>query len=569
MPFIAIPLTLIVGVNAQWGADGVLAAVAVLSTGASLGGAQLLVSRLRKAKSISVLSHLPTSDAEIARQVWREPAMWSLIVLYLSLLAFGYLAWKNAFGIGGWSLAVVLATMQWLTCLATGTILAVFLPRFPFQATYIPGIFAVLIYCHLGAPRFADVILGLYVLLPAGWVNAVLGLAFLQQVALAWWAAVAATAWIAGTVFALRRLARQYVICDIAFPPDSEACATLAPPFDLRESLVVRLSGMLFPRLANVCEDDEFQLSDAEAERRIRAGLFLEPAAWPRTKWIEGAVDSWLTDRERAILELLTANRPRWSFWWWILAFSGMGIAFLQLAGILPQAGFGIMECYFVACLSLLYLWTGPWPGFRTKECAGAFLPYFAVLPIGFDEISHVMLKVGLVRSVTLFGLVVLLAACGFPPQNVNLPVSILSLVLYASLLLVVHGWIISFYLSLGMRFPDLRLKTLGWHVAPMLLIVVSLFIGLPLIIVGVIQRVPGAESLFVCGILTLAGSSWANWRLLRTMYHRGMIDLVRNSRSSEEEMLQVHDIAELRRLRYEELRRRYGWFWRLRHAPE
>src|SRR5258708_2756017 len=101
MVVIVIPLTFIVGINAQWGADGVLAVLAVLSTAASLGGAQLFISRLRKAKSISVLSHLPTPDAEIARQVWREPATWSLIVLYLSLLAYGYLAWKNAFEFGG------------------------------------------------------------------------------------------------------------------------------------------------------------------------------------------------------------------------------------------------------------------------------------------------------------------------------------------------------------------------------------------------------------------------------------------------------------------------------------
>jgi hypothetical protein len=177
------------------------------------------------------------------------------------------------------------------------------------------------------------------------------------------------------------------------------------------------------------------------------------------------------------------------------------------------------------------------------------------------------MLKVGVVRSVTLFVLVALLAACGFAAQNVNLPVAILSLAVYAGLLLVAQGWVTCFYLSLGMRFPDLHLATFGWHVAPMLLIVGSLFIGMPLLLVGIMQQMPGEEILLVCGMLVLAGSSWANWRLLRTMYHRGMIDLVRNSRSSEEEMLQVYDYAELRRLRAEELRRRYGWFWWLRRA--
>ena len=569
MVFVVLPLIMLAGVHDQWAADEVLAIVAVLSTFASLVGAQFFVLRLRKAKAISVLSHFPARDAEIARQVWREPAAWSLALLYVSVLAFGYLAWKNAFGFGGWSLAAALATLQWLTCLATGTILAVFLPRFPFQAAYFLVLLAAFIYGQLGAPHAADVTIAIYVVLPAGWVNAVLGLAFLQQIAPAWWAAVAAMTWIACLVLALRRLARVYVIRELAFPPDSEACATLAPPFALRESLFARLYDLLFPWFAKIREGEDPQLSDAEAERRIRGGSFLRPTVRPRSKWIERIVDYWLTDRERGILELLTANRARWSTWWWSLAFGGMTAGFLFGAGALPVAGNAGAAAIMVGCLSLFGVWTGPWPGFRTKECAGAFLPYFAVLPIGFDEITRVMLKAGLVRCLTLFVLVVLLAAAGIGALNLNLRTAILGLTVYASLLAVLQGWAICFYLSLGMRFPDLRLKTLGWHVAPILLILGSLFVGVPLVIVGLTQRVPGADYFFASGILILASSSWANWRLLRTMYHRGMVDLVRNSRSNEEEMLHVYDAAENRRLRSEELHRRYGWFWWLRRRDE
>jgi hypothetical protein len=50
-------------------------------------------------------------------------------------------------------------------------------------------------------------------------------------------------------------------------------------------------------------------------------------------------------------------------------------------------------------------------------------------------------------------------------------------------------------------------------------------------------------------------------------MYHRGLIDLVRNSRSHTEERLLIFDATERWQLLSEERIRRHGWFWWLRPA--
>ncbi len=520
MMAVGIPLVVIVGIEQHAGADGLFAFGAALSTAISLAGAQFFVSRLRQSKPISVLSHLPVADAGIAHHIWREIAAGSLVVLYPVLLAFGYLAWKNGFGFGGWSLAALLAVIHWLTCLATGTNLAIFQPRFPFKEAC--GLVAVagLLYFHAGAPNLVDVTLALYLLVPAGWVNALLGLAFLQQAAQAWWTAAAAILWIALAFLALRRLTQRYVIEELSFPPDAEASASLAPPFSRGMSRIARLWEFLCPWWANNRAEEEWELSDAEAERQVRTGSFLQPVLRPRSHVIERVVDRWLSDRERIVLEVLTGNRSRWSEWWWMSAFGGATVSVMQAAGaMLAPFNMGLASLM-VGYVSLLYFWSGPWPGLRTKECAGAFVAWFSVQPVGFDEISTVMLKVGLVRCLFVFLLVLSLAACGVGPPVFNPQLAVLIAVGYAILLVVLQGWVISFHLSIGMRLPDLRLRTLGWHVLPVVFIVGSLFIGLPLVFVGVAQRVPSAELFFAGGIIVLAICSWTYKRTR----HRGNV---------------------------------------------
>ncbi|MSR58770.1 MAG: hypothetical protein EXS05_14145 [Planctomycetaceae bacterium] len=565
--FVMIPLVLIACVEDGRGADGVLAAAAVVSTAASLACAQLLVMRLRSGKAISVLSHLPARDSQIAGQIRLEPAAWSIVVLYFSVFAYGYLAWKNQFGPGGWSLVAGLAVGQWLTSLATGAILGVFLPRFPFGMTILVAAVVGVIYAQAGAPHIADVLFAQYFVLPAGWMNAVLGLAFLKNIQGAWCGAAVGTACIAGLFVAMRHLALSYTIREVHFPPDTEATATLAPPFhEARPGTGIR--GFFRSSREAMAAVDEAQLTPEQAERQILTGAFLEPTVWSRFQWQERIVDRLLTDRERAILELLAANRPRWSESWWTLAFGGAILTLIS--GVLVAPVGKLTLVYFAAvCGSFLLFGGGRWRGFRTQDCAGALIPYFAVLPIGFDEISRLLLKVGLVRAACVFVLVLLFAVCGFRGQIVDPLVAVIVCAAFASLLVILQGWIIIFYLSLGMRFPDVRLRTLAWHAAPIVLIVVSTFIGFPMLVAGFALPAGAGVSFAAAGLLVLALCSWGGWQLLRTMYLRGLVDLVRNKRSSWEEFLQRYDMAEQRRCRTEKLRRKYGWFWWLRRPYE
>ncbi len=565
LALIAVPLIIMMGIEAHTGADGLLAAVTLLSTVLSIGGAHFFIVRLRKSRPISVLAHLPAADADIPRHVWREPAAWSFCTLYLAALACGYLAWKNQFGLGGWCLAGAVAVAQWLTCLATGTLLAVLVPRFPFQLVYTVLAYTGIIYCEAGAPHFADVITAQYLLFPAGWVNALLGQAFMNQVTGAWWAAIPAIAWIASLAIAQRRLAQVYVIEELQIRPDDEPLPVLSSPFAARPNFFAGFWGYIFPWLAKVPEVDAAELSLGEAERRIRTSAFLQATTWPRPMWMERVVDHWLTDRERAILELLTANRPRWSRTWWMLAFAAAILGIMQAFGNFPGPGNLLMVGVAVAYASVFAVVAGPWPGFRTRDCAGAFIPYFAIQPVNFDEISHVMLKVGIVRSLCLVLLVGGIVVCDSGANNIDPPLAIFLVAGYAGLLLVLQGWVIGFYLSLGMRYPDLRWRTLPWNVLPVLLATASLLVGFPCLVVGFLQPAPGMEFLSLAGFALLVLCSWGAWRSVRAMYHRGLVDLVRNERSSEEQLFHLYDAAELRRRLAEDLRQKYGWLWWLR----
>src|SRR6266478_403090 len=122
--FGVLPMILLSSAYASLGIDGYLGILAIATTIASCGFSLTLQWLLHSSKLLTVASHLPVSDRQIARETWLWAVNWFVAGIYFVLLPFGYLAWAENLGLSGWCLALAIGAGQWLVVVALGTTLA-------------------------------------------------------------------------------------------------------------------------------------------------------------------------------------------------------------------------------------------------------------------------------------------------------------------------------------------------------------------------------------------------------------------------------------------------------------
>lgn len=539
---------------------------------AMLGGTGILA-HLRRSPSMwmPVTSVLPVSDRRIAWRAWLRCAGLFSILMGLILSGLPFVAFAEGVGPFGWCLALAVGLAQWLLAVALATWLAVYWPTFPGATLGIYGIMGGLLffplYYYRGAPGLPIVANVVYSVLPVGWPSAIYSRAYLHGAMWAWWALLPTALVIAAGFAALQRLIGRYRIREFQFISGVPALADSDYWSKRVQSIDFRILRKLLTPLKGAAPKDQ-------AAGVLRTADELGAAADSvrmRFRWLaraDGAsssvLDRWqqrlLTRRERDVLSYMTADRQSWNrFYPKVLAVNLAGTALAYFVRpMLPANGtFPLILIVQVLSIAFMYLRGERWLGFAAPQFGGACISRYALLPVGFDEISWLMLKIACFRGV--FILPLLASMFWATSLNIGRQPHWLAWGLVAltiDLLYVVgHGWIIA------ARFAETTSGVTaghgGWYwniarlavsapgsVAVLMAAFFSSTIALGLLSdFGFLSDGAVAYCLLAL-VLLFSLSSLLAWLCMRAMYRCEIVDLVRTRPSLGQQMLQSMEQA-------------------------
>lgn len=145
--------------------------------------------------------------------------------------------------------------------------------------------------------------------------------------------------------------------------------------------------------------------------------------SWDLNGWVEKIVGFWLDREEKRVAEFMLAQHlGEWSKRWRAAAIlTAIGIVISLFIVQFPPWVFFLPIV--AAGLWGAPLFGGTWPGFRGAPTFGGVIPAYAVFPIGYGEISRMMLKANTIR-ILLWGplflvyAIVLATRLGESPQS-------------------------------------------------------------------------------------------------------------------------------------------------------
>lgn len=257
-----------------------------------------------------------------------------------------------------------------------------------------------------------------------------------------------------------------------------------------------------------------------------------------------------LTHREADVIAYMTADALRWNqIYPKILAINLATPALAWLFG----AGNGLPIMY-VPLLSIvhMYLRGGFWLGFAATRFGGACIPRYAPQPLGFDEVSWLMLKVACFRVLLLVPLFLssmwmfILATKSQPNWLTWAFAGVIAPFFY----IVAQGWIIAVRLAGTLSGATVGRTRWYWRLvrlavtAPGSVLLIYFGINIAVISIGLLSEFGLlSDALVPYAILSLTVlfclTSLSAWLCVRTMYRRGIVDLVRSRPSIGQQWLQ------------------------------
>jgi hypothetical protein len=379
--WILIPASLILKQNNP---ELALAVISFWTAGTAFFWGQKFFQQFYGSEELVVLHMLPLSDADIFTIQKRRYlgslawVFWELLIAYMVLGLFPAGLRPPLWALLGVALA------QSLLVMAMGIHLASYFHMLPLGAIsgLLRMIAIILFLAGINGGEFIGPVTNFSQwFFPTGWLNYVLTQTTVKND----WVAAFMLIPVAALIFAMRhswqRLRGFYSLEGFEIIPSSAGAALEQAEPELTDSSFGPRHG------------------PTEIEDRILAGGFLERSKWENTGWFERIAGRLLTPRERVLTEFLAAQKPGWSrhlqltllVWavaclvvWCFGAFGGTVVFF---------------SAYILATASLP-LFGGSWRGLRQTPSGGVYLPGFSVFPIGFNEISKILIKVNLLRII-------------------------------------------------------------------------------------------------------------------------------------------------------------------------
>ncbi len=556
------------GTYASRGADLILVAVSIFQTTVACVCAAHIHTRLRMSTWLTVMSALPVPDRMNTRRAWLVIVGFLTLALHPGLWAFGFVAYAEGLGPIGCCCALGLAAVQWVAAVAIGTFLAAH-PRFFPLGVSGPVLFLFgIVYYFCRAPGLPAVAPVVYLFTPAGWISGIFKWACLEGADWAWWLLLPTGLTIAAGPPALRKLLREYKIREFTFRPGLPAIAesnwwndhipNIRFGFLRRyvRGYVRRLQASQLQQFSRV-PATPIRRSIAIALDRIRQNPSRVTARESHVGYLDRYQRRWLTRREIDVWDFMTADSSMWSRVYPKVLITNL--VALAVTLILPAelfrhdpGGLGVGLYVLVvpfSSLAGLLLGGGRWFGFGAPQFGGVCVPRFALLPIGFAEVSRIMVKVACARAILLLPLGLIIASTFCVAINGDWPGSLIAGVVAVGLYLVCQGLVIAARFADAMGHPITSRSKWYWQIARFstssVSAIASPFVGF--IVLGSTIGILHDFELISDAVLPYIGAflallvlvwPWVAWLSVRAMYRRGIVDLARTSQSIGQQAL-------------------------------
>jgi len=365
-----------------------LAIITLWSASVAFSSAHNLVTCLFRAPDIPALAMLPVSESAIFRWELGKYSRVSLFALGDLLACYGIFAFDNHPTIIGYVLALALTGLSWIMTLALAGLLTTRLPRFPYQLVPLMIVGTAVAYLYLRKYIGPSLIVALdhaapslNLLLPTGWGPS----QFEVLLSHGNWVVVALIVPVILVIWtipnSLSILRGRYLF--------HEPTVTQSPdlvPADDAKTVAPDQSGTVPSKHLGVTAIEEV----------VRSHLFQAEPVWCQSGWFERRLWRWFNSRERALAEFAFPNgliiTRRWRSLWRNFA---VVLLVAMLAGVIgPLSKFAVLGVgLFVTICQLLQVGFSRGAGFRPMFNSGARIPLYAGFPVGFRELSRVLVK--------------------------------------------------------------------------------------------------------------------------------------------------------------------------------
>lgn len=480
----------------------VLTVIALYASATALCRSATYCGRVVRGFDRAALINLPIGDEDYLRHESR--ALFRSWAGAFSVFLTAYGGYALAYGDlrRDWVFVLVAAILQTAAGLSVGSAVLAYRPKWAAPTVFIP-VYGMAIVCPYLASG-AQFLWSASLITPGGWVaHGFAGLVGAVDSDERFWL-IPAFAVSAALPLALREL-------------QSRLRSELALPGDVLETV-----------LEPEREDIEHEIGFggiAEAASPLREGFSMSGLSarpdWRHPGWIERIVAAWFTDREKVVAEfMLMTQLGNWSKRWRVASIiTAAGVVCTLAVPALPP--WVLFLPIAVAGMMAAPILGGYWTGFRGPMTSGFVLPAYSVFPLGYAEITRVMLKANLVRAVTWAPLAIVYAAALAYKQGSPFEYGALIGLDVVLILISLQPITIMGHFSAGTN----DTKQMPWQNL--------LFFGMALIflIVGLVAGfmifITPTFLVHIVALAVIVGITTTSWAAYKLLFERGRIDLL------------------------------------------
>ena len=485
----------------------VLTVIALYAAATTLLRSAAYCGRVLRGFDRAVLINLPIGDDDYLRHELRTLFRSWAGAFAVFLLAYGGYALINGDLRRDWVFLLVAAILQTSAGLSLGSTVLAYRPKWA-ALTVVAPLYGMAILCPYLPASGAQFLWSASLITPAGWVaHGFAGLVGAVDSGERFWL-IPAFAVSAALPVALGKL-------------QSRLRSELALPGDVLETI-------LEPERNDIEHEIDFGGS-ADAVPPVRedfslGGLSARPD-WRHLGWIERLVAAWFTDREKVVAEfMLTTQLGTWSKRWRVASIiTAAGAVCTLVVPVLPPWIFLLPMA--VAGMMAAPILGGCWTGFRGPMTSGFVLPAYSVFPLGYAEITRVMLKANLVRAVTWAPLAVVYVAALAQRQGSTFEYGALIGLDVVLILIALQPITIMGHFSSGTNdTKQIHWQNILFFGMALVFLIVGLVAGFMIFIVPTLL----VHVVALAGMVAISTASWAAYKVL---FERGRIDLLSRPR--------------------------------------